>query len=91
MLLDDGHPFHGNLHAQVSPGHHDAIDLGKYGVDVIDALGPLQLSHDQRFAAGGVQMFPGVEDVFGRAHEGQADPIDPVFDAELEGDLVPLG
>ena len=69
LLLYDGHPLHRDLHAQVSPGHHDAVDLGEDGVDVVDTLAPLQLGHDQRLAAGGVQVLPGVEDVFGGAHE----------------------
>ena len=86
-----GHPLHGNLHPQVTPGHHYRIYFGENGVYVFDAFAAFQLRHDHGLAACGVEMPPRVMNVLGSADEGNGHPVHLLLHAKEQVGLVLVG
>ena len=71
-LLDRGHLFGRQFHAQVAARHHQRVGLGDDLVQPLDRRGLLQLGDDAGAVA---DPFAGLDDVLGPLHEGQRDPV----------------
>ena len=79
----------GNLHAQVAPGHHDAVG-GRYNlVQVVHALLVLDFGDDADIVpAVLVELGPDVLHVAGLADEGGGDEVEVVFAGKF--DVLPV-
>ena len=62
FLLDNGHVFHGDLHPQIAPGHHDPVHHLEDFVDVVHPFLVLDLGDDPH---GGPQPFQEPADLHG--------------------------
>ncbi len=88
VLLVDGHFLQRNFDTQVSAGHHDAVGDVEDLVDIVDALGALDLGDDLHSALMGIEDLPDQADIIGRPGEGSCD----IFIAHLaaEFDVGPV-
>ena len=85
LLLEDGHLGGGDLHPQVTPGHHDAVGGLQDLVDVVHALLILDLGDDaDLLAAEAVQYLPHRLNISGPADKGSGNEVEIVLHAELD-------
>ena len=85
LLLEDGHLVGGDLHAQIAPGHHDAVGGGDDALQVLNALPVLDLGDDADIVAAVLAQFGAdVLHVAGLAHEGGGDEVEVVVHGELQ-------
>src|SRR5699024_4496462 len=87
-LLDAGQLGEVDLDAQVAAGDHDRVGRREDAVDVLNALGVLDLGDDADLGVVHVQQVADLVHVLGGAHEGGRDEVEALLDAE--DDIVPV-
>ena len=87
-LLDAGQLREIDFNAQVAAGHHDGVGGSQDAVDVLDALGVLDLGDDPDLGVIHVQQVADLIDILCGAHKGSGDQVKALLDAE--DDVVPV-
>src|SRR5450830_252910 len=91
LFLHQRHFLCAHLYAQVSACHHHAVRDLQYGVNVLDRLTLLHLSHYGGVVTQTVDRLPQHANVRRVTHEGLRDPVDPGPESNLEVAPVALG
>ena len=87
-LLDAGQLGEVDLDTQVAAGDHDRVGRRQDAVDVLDALGVLDLGDDADLGVVHIQQVADLIHILCGAHEGSCDEIEALLDAE--DDVVPV-
>src|SRR5262245_5231060 len=81
----------GNFQSQVPTRHHDAVDVFKNAVEMVDGFVLFDFGDDRNRCAAALHLAPRVENILAVAHEGKRDHIDFLLDAEGEVLFVLVG